>query len=231
MRRRGTAHLLNAEAAPCRPPIIFEPPSLLVDRPELWTVTTGPRAEWGGACVAWSEDGDHYDQAAAIGADAVAGTLLDPLSTDADGQGVRLALDDEGVLASVDLAAARRLQTECYLGDGRNEYELVAFTGVTLLERAGAAHIYRLHGPLIRGAYGTAVRTWPAGTRFARLDAEVSRLPLPHRLVAARAPLQVKLVSVNAVGDLDSIDDPAAADPMAVAIAGKFYERHPRRWL
>ena len=219
MRPRAPAILTNAQAAECRPPILFEPPRPLVRFPELWIVTTGDRSAWGGAAVAWSEDGDHYEDVARIGMYAIAGRLLDPLPA-AWSVDVRVAIDDEGELASVDAAAAQRLQTECYVGDGRNVYEVLAFTGMTLLGRDDHAFVYCMHGFVRRGAYGTAVRAWPAGSRFARLNAEVARIALPHRLVAARAELAVKLVSTNAAGDVDSMDDPAEAEPVPFTIAG-----------
>ena len=225
MRRRGAAILPNAEASRCRPPIAFEPPFPLVQQPELWVVTTAPREQWSGAGVGWSEDGDGFHRAGdSIGHDAVTGTLLEPLGLDGDDVSVRVAMDDGGKLRSYDDAAALRLQSECYLGDGRNGFEIVAFTGMRLEGQDGHAYVYRMHGRLVRGAYGTQVREWGVGTRFARIDGAVCRIALPHRIVAARAQLMLKLVSVNAAGDADSIDDPADADRVPYDVQGTFYD-------
>lgn len=222
---RGPAIVLNQAPAPCRPPIVFEPPQVLARGTALWVVTTGPREDWGGAYVAWSEDGDEYHPVhPPIGPKAVCGTLLDPLPgshwpvhrlTDS----VRVALDDEGVLAAKDEDAARRLQTLCYLGDWQGAYELVAFSGARLLERTDdGAHVYALSGLLWRGAYGTTVRAHPIGTRFARLDDSVAKIALEDRLIGW--PLYLKVMSLNAVGDMDSLEDPADAEPITVTLAG-----------
>ena len=223
---RGPAIVLNQAPAPSRPLIVFEPPVALAKGCALWVVTTGPREDWGGAYVAWSEDGDEYHAVhPPIGPKAVCGALLDPLPasywpvhrlTDP----VRVALDDEGILAAKDEDAARRLQTLCYLGDWQGGYELVAFSRARLLERTtDGAHVYALSGLLWRGAYGTPMRAHPIGTRFARLDDAVCKIELEDRLVGW--PLWLKVMSLNAVGEMESLEDPADAEPISVVVQGR----------
>ncbi len=207
------------------PPILFEPPWPLVHHPELWVLRAGPHATWTGAQVLWSEDGDDYDRhpPGEIGPEAVAGTLRDelPAVRRVDAPLVRVALDHGGTLVSVDDAAARRLQSLCYVGDGRNAYELVCTTAVRLLGKDGPAHVYGL-GPCQRACYETVGRTHPAGSRFAVLDdTQVGRLVLPHRLVAARATLYVKLVPSTPEPDEAGVD-PALLEPLRVRLEGRY---------
>ena len=214
---------LEWPASAPRPPICFQPPHPLTWTPELWVVTTGPRDEgqWGGAEVAWSEegpDGDHYNGPFRIGADAVAGTLLDDWAV--GGPIVRVAADDAGEMATVDEGAAARCQSLLYIGDGRRDYELVAFTGMTLCGKtAEGAHVYALSGRVRRGLYGTTVRTHRAGSRFAWLNGDVARIPLPHRLLAARARLYLKIAGINACGSTESLPEPADLEPIAIDLA------------
>src|SRR5207247_3211568 len=90
---------------------------------------------WHGAEFIWSEDGDDYDRhpPGEVGPGCVTGTLLDPLPQEGVLDAVHVALDHEGALTSVDAAAAHRLQSLCYVGDGGGGYELLCPTGMRLV--------------------------------------------------------------------------------------------------
>jgi hypothetical protein len=204
-------------------PILCEPPRPLVDHPELWVVQATPPGGYGWH-VCWSEDGDEYHGTRGeyrIGQAAVAGRALDALPASEDVRGVRLALAHGGTLPMADAAAARRLQTLCYVGDGTSEYELVAYTGLRLIgKESDGAHVYRLDGLVVRGAYGTRVRAWPAGSRFARLDDTVARIPIPIRLLMGPSTLLLRLVPVDASGERDGMEE-ASEEPLGYRLTAR----------
>lgn len=203
------------EPVPCRPPILFQPPAPLVAHPEIWITTTGgPRELWDGADVLWSEepDGDRPHHGGRIGGDAVCGRLHSALAFDSTlvhDYSVLVALDDDGTLPSFSDAAMRRWEPLCYVGDGRNRFELLAYSRAEYVQPlADGVRLFRLSGAMARGLYGTASRSWPPDTRFAFLDAAVARMPLAHRLIVHRVVLSFRVRSFNAP-DPEAGEEPA----------------------
>jgi hypothetical protein len=203
-------------------PILFEPPFPLVREPELWVVAAGERETWGGATVAWSEDGDWYPENAEgeIGDQAVVGTLRDhfPFGASWDTiHGVHVELPFRGKLRAGDRGSLVRQQTLIYLGNSSGtRFELLCYSEVTLVGLENEAHVYRFDGPVRRGCYGTPILTHAPGSRFARLDSQVARITLPTRLIHAKATLKLRLVAELG----DEIEEPEDVDPIPYTIQG-----------
>jgi hypothetical protein len=230
---------LDATACPMRPPVVFQVPwgdararmerRALTASPELWIATTGPQ-EWAGFVVSTSEDGEDWSpEEGAWGRRALCGELLDPLPLASRlPSPVRIALYDRGAIAAVTDDAAERGQSLCYVGDGRNGYELFAYSWAELLERRpDGAHVYALAGKVCRGLYGTVVTPHAAGTRFVALGRGVYRLSLPDRLIGW--PFWVRVAACNGSGegeeDLggDDIDEGDADEPIRLELGAQWF--------
>jgi hypothetical protein len=173
------------------------------------------RANWGGAQVWISSDGNSYALAGVVNSPASQGTLIadlpshpSPDSTDI------LAVDlteSQGQLASVSAADAVNLVTLCYV-----DSELIAYQTATLT----GANKYDLT-TLYRGAYGGAIVDHPAGTQFARLDGSIGRFSYPNNLIGQT--IYLKFVSINIVGGgLQSLSS-VPAYPYTVRGAGQTF--------
>lgn len=220
--------------SPTSAPIIFRPPLGLVREPELWVIASGDRETWSGATVAWSEDGDWYPENAEgeIGPNATVGTMIErldkamdttdwPVDRDLDRPYFthHVRLFHRGTLRAGDLGALARQQTLFYLGDGRDRFELLCYSGATLVGSADSSHVYRLDGPARRGCYGMRWIDHPANSVFARLDCNVARISLPQRLIDAQATLTLRLGG-ECGPEPESHDDPAETEPFTYRITG-----------
>jgi Putative phage tail protein len=173
-------------------PVIFEPPpALLMGGPGIWIALSGG-ANWGGAQVWISNDGDTYGLVGTVSSPATQGILTadlpvhsSPDATDALSVDLTQSL---GQLASVSATDAANLVTLCYLGG-----ELIAYQTATLT----APNKYNLT-VLYRGAYGSTIADHPAGTQFARLDGSIGRFSYPNTLIGQT--IYLKFPSMNIVG-------------------------------
>lgn len=189
---------LNMRVSPgsTNAPVIFEPPLPLTGGlNEIWVVATGASAEWGGAQVWISSDGNTYAFAGNIYAGARQGVLTaalpvgsDPDLTDTLAVDLTMSL---GQLLSGTQADADGLVTLCYC-DG----ELVSYETATLT----AAYKYSLTY-LRRGAYGTVIGAHAAGSQFARFgpnDPSVFKYAYPPGYTGRT--LYLKLPAFNLYG-------------------------------
>jgi hypothetical protein len=144
------------------PPIIFEPPPALTGgATEVWLIATGG-ANWGGAQVWISSDGNSYALAGTVYRGGRQGALTASLPSHADPDTTNpLAVDltqSQGQLLSGTTADADNYVTLCFC-DG----ELLSYETATLT----APYHYSLTY-LRRGAYGTSIGTHASGSSFAR---------------------------------------------------------------
>jgi hypothetical protein len=190
----STGYVPNWNSPPgnVNPPIIFEPPSALLKGDlEIWVALSGG-ANWGGAQVWISSDGDSYALAGTVSAPAAQGVLTADLPAHSSPDTVDvLAVDlteSQGQLTSVSAADAANLVTLCYLGGELITYQTATLIGPSKYDLA----------TLYRGAYGSAIADHPAGTQFARLDTSIGRFGYPDTLVGQT--IYLKFPSMNVVG-------------------------------
>jgi hypothetical protein len=200
-KQSGAGYIANWNSPPgdVNPPIIFEPPAaLLTGGLEIWVALSGG-ANWGGAQVWISSDGNSYALAGTVNSLAVQGVLTADLpphtSPDATNTLSVDLTESQGQLASVSTTDAANLVTLSYVGG-----ELLAYQTATLT----AANRYALT-TLYRGAYGSTITDHPPGTMFTRLDGSIGRFPYQNSLVGQTVYL--KFASINIVGGgLQSLD-------------------------
>jgi Putative phage tail protein len=182
----------SSAAGDANEPIIFEPPAaLLTGGLELWVALSGG-ANWGGAQVWISSDGNSYALAGMVSSPATQGTLVADLprhsSPDtADTLSVDLT-ESQGKLVSVSATDAANLVTLCYAGS-----ELLAYQTATLT----AVNKYDLT-TLYRGVYGSTILDHQPGTQFALLNRSIGRFSYPNSLIGQTVYL--KFLSMNIVG-------------------------------
>ena len=193
-KQSGAGYVPNWSSPPgdVNPPIIFEPPAaLLTGGLEIWVALSGG-ANWGGAQVWISSDGNSYALAGTVNSLAVQGVLtadLPPHSSPDASNTLSVDLtESQGQLASVSTTDAANLVTLCYVGG-----ELLAYQTATLT----AASKYALT-TLYRGAYGSTITDHPPGTLFARLDGSIGRFSYPNSLIGQT--IYLKFASMNIVG-------------------------------
>ena len=170
----------------------FRASSRTTDR---WTGNLGCAfggADWGGAQVWISSDGNSYALAGTVNSSAPQGVLTADLPAHSSPDATNpLAVDlteSRGQLASVSTTDAANLVTLCYVGG-----ELLAYQTATLT----AAGKYTLT-TLYRGAYGSTIIDHPPGTSFARLDGSIGRFSYPNNLIGQT--IFLKFASMNIVG-------------------------------
>jgi len=158
---------------------------------EIWVALSGG-ANWGGAQVWISSDGNSYALAGTVSSPATQGLSTSDLPMHASPDLTNaLAVDlseSRGDLTSVSAADAANLATLCYLGG-----ELLAYQSAMLT----APGKYTLT-TLYRGAYGSPISDHAAGTEFALLDGSVGRFSYPSNLIGQT--IYLKFVSTNIVG-------------------------------
>lgn len=230
---------LDASANPMRPPVAFLVPwgdagprlelRALTARPELWIATTGPQT-WAGFVAYVSEDGDDFTAVPGAGHRSTCGELLGrlPGGHAPGGQDrsscVAVGLYERGTLTAVPEAAAFRGRTLAYVGDGRNGYELVAYSWAELKGRdPDGTHVYELGRLIRRGLYGTPVLEHPAGSRFVELGVgRVFRVPLAERLIGGTLWIRVVACNGSGQGEEDPADGDGEGDTIALELEPRF---------
>ena len=189
----------NVSPGNAHAPVIFEAPLQLTGgEPQIWMATAGGDM-WGGAEVWVSTDGDSYTRVGAVNHKARFGSLTAALPNG--------AVFDRTNTLNVEISAgqmtggteqdSRDLLTLCYV-DG----EFLAYANAEL---KGVGR-YTL-GNLTRGAYGSAIDSHAAGSKFARVDEALFKYAVPRNWIGRT--VWVKLVSYNVfsggIQDLSSV--------------------------
>ena len=189
----------NVSPGNAHAPVIFEAPLQLTGgEPQIWMATAGGDM-WGGAEVWVSTDGDSYTRVGAVNHKARFGSLTAALPSG--------AVFDRTNTLNVEISAgqitggteqdSRDLLTLCYV-DG----EFLAYANAEL---KGVGR-YTL-GNLTRGAYGSAIDSHAAGSKFARVDEALFKYAVPRNWIGRT--VWVKLVSYNVfsggIQDLSSV--------------------------
>lgn len=198
----------NVSPGNAHAPVIFEAPLQLTGgEPQIWMATAGGDM-WGGAEVWVSTDGDSYTRVGAVNHKARFGSLTAALPNG--------AVFDRANTLSVEISAgqmtggteqdSRDLLTLCYV-DG----EFLAYANAEL---KGVGR-YTL-GNLTRGAYGSAIDTHAAGSKFARIDEALFKYAVPRNWIGRT--VWVKLVSYNVFSG--GIQDLASVPAYSYTIKG-----------
>lgn len=198
----------NVSPGNAHAPVIFEAPLQLTGgEPQIWMATAGGDM-WGGAEVWVSTDGDSYTRVGAVNHKARFGSLTAALPSG--------AVFDRTNTLSVEISAgqitggteqdSRDLLTLCYV-DG----EFLAYANAEL---KGVGR-YTL-GNLTRGAYGSAIDTHAAGSKFARVDEALFKYTVPRNWIGRT--VWVKLVSYNVFSG--GIQDLASVPAYSYTIKG-----------
>lgn len=198
----------NVSPGNAHAPVIFEAPLQLTGgEPQIWMATAGGDM-WGGAEVWVSTDGDSYTRVGAVNHKARFGSLTAALPNG--------AVFDRTNTLSVEISAgqitggteqdSRDLLTLCYV-DG----EFLAYANAEL---KGVGR-YTL-GNLTRGAYGSAIDTHAAGSKFARIDEALFKYAVPRNWIGRT--VWVKLVSYNVFSG--GIQDLASVPAYSYTIKG-----------
>lgn len=198
----------NVSPGNAHAPVIFEAPLQLTGgEPQIWMATAGGDM-WGGAEVWVSTDGDSYTRVGAVNHKARFGSLMAALPSG--------AIFDRTNTLSVEISAgqmtggteqdSRDLLTLCYV-DG----EFLAYANAEL---KGVGR-YTL-GNLTRGAYGSAIDTHAAGSKFARIDEALFKYTVPRNWIGRT--VWVKLVSYNVFSG--GIQDLASVPAYSYTIKG-----------
>ena len=198
----------NVSPGNAHAPVIFEAPLQLTGgEPQIWMATAGGDM-WGGAEVWVSTDGDSYTRVGAVNHKARFGSLTAALPSG--------AVFDRTNTLSVEISAgqitggteqdSRDLLTLCYV-DG----EFLAYANAEL---KGVGR-YTL-GNLTRGAYGSAIDSHAAGSKFARIDETLFKYPVPRNWIGRT--VWVKLVSYNVFSG--GIQDLASVPAYSYTIKG-----------
>lgn len=198
----------NVSPGNAHAPVIFEAPLQLTGgEPQIWMATAGGDM-WGGAEVWVSTDGDSYTRVGAVNHKARFGSLTAALPNG--------AVFDRTNTLSVEISAgqitggteqdSRDLLTLCYV-DG----EFLAYANAEL---KGVGR-YTL-GNLTRGAYGSAIDTHAAGSKFVRVDEALFKYTVPRNWIGRT--VWVKLVSYNVFSG--GIQDLASVPAYSYTIKG-----------
>lgn len=198
----------NVSPGNAHAPVIFEAPLQLTGgEPQIWMATAGGDM-WGGAEVWVSTDGDSYTRVGAVNHKARFGSLTAALPNG--------AVFDRTNTLSVEISAgqmtggteqdSRDLLTLCYV-DG----EFLAYANAEL---KGVGR-YTLSN-LTRGAYGSAIDSHAAGSKFARVDDSLFRYTVPRNWIGRT--VWVKLVSYNVFSG--GIQDLASVPAYSYTIKG-----------
>ena len=198
----------NVSPGNAHAPVIFEAPLQLTGgEPQIWMATAGGDM-WGGAEVWVSTDGDSYTRVGAVNHKARFGSLTAALPNG--------AVFDRTNTLNVEISAgqmtggteqdSRDLLTLCYV-DG----EFLAYANAEL---KGVGR-YTL-GNLTRGAYGSAIDSHAAGSKFARVDEALFKYAVPRNWIGRT--VWVKLVSYNVFSG--GIQDLASVPAYSYTIKG-----------
>lgn len=187
----------NYSAAPgaIATPLIFNIPAALVSVNggyELGIAVSGPGALWGGCDVYMSLDNLSYQYVGSIYGSARYGTLTASLASAADPDttntlAVQLA-DTKRDLVSGSATDAADNRTLLYVDGEIMAYQTATLTG------PGAYNLTTLR----RARYGSVQAGHASGTKFARIDASIFRMPYDPGMIGRTA--YFKFLSFNAYG-------------------------------
>jgi len=199
----------NVASGNANAPVIFEPPTSLSGKPQIWIGASGGD-NWGG-CEVWvSQDDATYQQIGIITAPARHGIASLASGSDPDTvntMAVNMTVS-KGELLGGTLADRDQMNTLCYIGG-----ELVSFQNATLT----GAYQYNVTS-LRRGAYGTQISAHAAGSAFMRIDPAVFKYEYDPALIGST--IYIKLRSFNVYGL--ARQDLAGLTPIPYAIAGAY---------
>lgn len=198
----------NVSPGNAHAPVIFEAPLQLTGgEPQIWMATAGGDM-WGGAEVWVSTDGDSYTRVGAVNHKARFGSLTAALPNGAvfDRTNTLTVEISAGQMTGGTEQDSRDLLTLCYV-DG----EFLAYANAEL---KGVGR-YTL-GNLTRGAYGSAIDTHAAGSKFARIDEALFKYTVPRNWIGRT--VWVKLVSYNVFSG--GIQDLASVPAYSYTIKG-----------
>lgn len=197
----------NVDPGSAAAPVIYEPPTLLAGRPEIWLATAG--GPYYGGCDVWvSSDGSTYQRVGTLSGKSRYGTASLAAGTGLDGANtlaVDLTLSGGSVIGGTD-DDRDLFRTLCVVGG-----ELVSYRDASLT----AANRYNLTS-LRRGAYGSAAGAHAAGSPFVRLDDRVFRYAYDPALVGKT--LHIKLQAFNIHGN--AYQDLATLTPVTYTVQG-----------
>lgn len=194
---------------PVSPPVIVKAPSSLTGLdPEIWLAVAGANANWGGCQVWVSADGVDYQLLGSINNPGKVGltTNILPNSADPDTTNtltVNMSLSGQDLL-SASATNANSGATLFVLDEEILSYEDATLTG---------PNVYDLSN-FRRGLYGTATSSHPIGTKFARLDDAVFKIPYTD--LNYGEIMYIKLPSFNPFGN--SVEDLSTVTPYTVAL-------------
>lgn len=175
-------------------PLIFDIPQLVpIAEPQVDVgIVTGGGPFWGGAEVWLSYDDVTYNRMGAITQKGVFGELLTALAAGSGFDTTNTAEvdlgDSEGTLEEVSDQEATDLANLTWV-----ENELLSFAEATLVD----PFTYEI-ARILRGAFGTTGALHAIGSRFARMNEAMFRLPVPESRFGS--VLYIKLRSFNIYG-------------------------------
>lgn len=176
-------------------PILFEPPAALTGGDlELWVAASGG-ANWGGANVWVSEDGNSFSRIGTVTVPSRHGVLSAALAEGSpldvvNGLSVDMSISGAQLGSGTALDAAN-YNTLCYVDGEYLAYQDAELTG---------ANLYTLT-TLYRGLYGSSALAHAAGTAFARLDEGIFKYSFTSSQIGR--PLIVKFTSYNLYGSAE----------------------------
>ncbi len=188
----GYQHDYNVASGNAGTPIVFEAPAgkTISGLALKVAVVAGASANWGGAQVWISQDGNNYKLAGTVYGGARAGTLSAAVASGASSIGVMGIT--AGQLLSGSAADATALNTLCYIGGATPEYlayQAAALTGPGAYTLTGA----------VRGAYSTPSAAHASGDTFVRVDTAVTQFDDLDISMVGKS-IFVKLCSFNIYG-------------------------------
>lgn len=184
----------NSPSGNANAPVLFEPPIIIAQTGGLEVdIAVSGNANWGGADVWISTDGNTYKQAGRVTGPARQGvsTAIFPSGSDPDTTNILSVNLSEsfGELISGTADDADLAHTLCYI-DG----ELISFQTALLT----STYHYDLKTYLRRGLYGTPISSHASGSQFARLDGGIFAYPYDKTQIGLT--IYIKLLSFNIFG-------------------------------
>lgn len=194
---------------PVSPPVIVKAPSSLTGLdPEVWLAVAGANPNWGGCQVWVSADGIDYQLIGTINNPAKVGLTTNTLPDHADPDNVN-TLTVNMSLSAQDLLSASATNANSgatlFVLDG----EILSYENATLT----GPSVYDLSN-FRRGLYGTTTASHPTGTKFARLDDAVFKIPYTD--LNYGETMYIKLPSFNPFGN--SVEDLSMVVPYTVTL-------------
>lgn len=204
---RGIGHVqdFNVDPGDINPPAIFEAPvEIAATQLEIWCAISAANANWGGADIWISSDGQNYSFLGTQIGPSRMGTLTAsfPAHEDPDEDSV-LAVDlsqSFGQLNSATLHEAEQGLSLCWVDGELISYEIAQFT---------AQYHYNLETYLRRGLGGTTIATHPAGSQFVRLDdSTIAKVPYAANQIGQTIFLKFTSFNIYMGGEQNLADVP-----------------------